>query len=57
MSSKEFDLMMSLILKMLESGQTAAVIALIKEAINKDKDTKDKDTKSKNNADDSKDDD
>lgn len=41
MSSKEFDLMMSLILKMLENGQVDDVIALIKEAMSKDKGSND----------------
>lgn len=42
MSSKEFDLLMSLILRMLENGQSQEVIDLIKSTIGKDDDKPEK---------------
>jgi len=36
MTSKEFDLLIGMILEMLENGQTDKVIALLKEARSKD---------------------
>jgi len=41
MPSKEFDLLMSLILKMLENGQSQEVIELIRETIGKEDEKKD----------------